>query len=98
MKHRAAAVSVLAIALTLSARPTLARSTNACPATITACGRTITTTGVYVVGNPLTESTAGVDCLDIDAKDVDLETDGMSITGPNSGAGSGIFIEKKAKN
>ena len=68
-----------------------------CATSITACCE-IKTSGSYALANDLNQTTANLDCIDIKAKDVDLDTLGFNLTGPGSGTGVGILIEGSAKN
>lgn len=70
-----------------------------CAKTILKCGCAITTTGLYTLGNPVSNSTSGAgDCITIRAKNVALNLNGNSITGPSNGTakGSGVHIVKSA--
>ena len=89
-----AAVATLALNSVAQAKPA------SCVSPITACGCAITTPGVYVLGGPLTEPAGNADCIDIKAKNVELDTLGApnDMNGPGSGTGVGILIEKSARN
>ena len=70
-----------------------------CGESITSCGCTITQPGIYVVDADLSASqglTSQQCCIDIDACDVRLFTNGHSITGTSTGTGSGIHILSSA--
>jgi parallel beta-helix repeat protein len=94
MNRSRLAILLIAAAAMLPTGSVGAAAVIACISPIMACGCTITTTGVYVVGQALT-GTAGQDCIDIKAKDVDLDTEGWPITGPGA---TGIWVEKAAKS
>jgi|GEM_PF-3900647 parallel beta-helix repeat protein len=70
-----------------------------CARTILKCGCTITAGGLFTLGNPVANSASGAgDCIAIRAKNVVLNLNGYSITGPSNGTakGSGVHILKSA--
>jgi hypothetical protein len=67
----------------------------ACSATISACGCVVTSPGDYSVSADLTATSSSADCIDIKAKNVNLNTEGYTISGPGA---VGINILKSAKN
>ena len=97
MRMLLGALSILSILLL--DRPALAATTS-CQSSISSCGCTITSAGLYqVISNP-TATVAGADCIDIKAPNVKLWVGGHSITGLGGGVGihilrsaSGAFVE-----
>ncbi len=70
-----------------------------CARTILRCGCTITSGGLFTLGNPVGNSATGAgDCIAIRAKNVVLNLNGNSITGPSNGTakGAGVHILKSA--
>lgn len=70
-----------------------------CARTILRCGCTITSAGLFTLGNPVGNSASGAgDCIAIRARNVVLNLNGYSITGPSNGTakGSGVHILKSA--
>src|SRR5260370_6640143 len=85
----------------VQAQATAAGCGTLCPATITACGCTITKTGTYVVTMALDAGqglTGFSDCIDIKAKNVVLNVGDNNITGPGIGSstGAGIHVLRSA--
>jgi hypothetical protein len=65
-----------------------------CSQMVTACGCSITSGGVYIVAQDLVSTRSNGDCVTIVTKNVVLNLDGHSLTGPgNSSNGSGIRIK-----
>jgi len=63
--------------------------------TITACGCSITTAGVYTVEQDLTFAPGVGDCIAIGAKNVALNLNGHNLTGPGKAStGAGIHLKK----
>lgn len=50
------------------------------------------------MGSALTQTNSTLDCIDINARNVNLYTAGFAINGPGSGNGVGINVLKEAKN
>jgi hypothetical protein len=91
---------LLALLLMLAVAPSTHAATTSCLTSISSCGCTITSPGFYTVVSSLTATAAGADCIDIQARNVNLWVGGHSITGLSGGAGihilksaSGAFIE-----
>jgi len=66
-----------------------------CSASITACGCTISAAGTYTVNADLTASqglTTRNGCIDVNANNVKLLTNGYNITGAGTGTGIGIHL------
>jgi len=99
--RRAIAIS-LAIAYSL-ASASVASAVVVCSKNIASCGCSITSQGVYLVTNSTMTSAANSDCISVGAKNVVLNLNGATFTGPGSGsigaavhikpAGSSIFVE-----
>jgi hypothetical protein len=87
-----ATIFSLAALLSMTA-PAMAAAINVCSKTINACGCSITTPGVYTVGQVLSLG-AGSDCISIGTRNVVLNLNGNTITGPGGGStGAGIHIK-----
>ena len=99
-KNRGLVVAAGAIGLmAFASLPAHALPPPGCSSEIDACGCTITTTGIYTVGESLSFSqglTPHKDCIDIKAPSTILKLQGHSITGPGTGVGTGIWIESSA--
>ena len=68
-----------------------------CVKALKACGCSITSTGIYTLQQDLVFSSAG-DCISIGAKNVVLNLDGFSITGPGeTSTGAGVHV-RNSKN
>ena len=87
------------MSMLLPGRPALA-ATASCQPSISSCGCTITSAGLYEVISDSTATVVGADCIDISAPNVKLWIGGHSIIGLGGGVGihilksaSGAFIE-----
>ena len=92
MKIRVCRFAVSAMLLLLVAAVANAQN---CSTSITACGCTIHSAGTYTVNADLTASqglTALGGCIDVNANNVNLLTNGYNITGAGTGTGIGIHL------
>jgi len=74
--------------------PVASPNVTSCPNPITACGCTISSGGLYTLGNALTQTVSG-DCIDVTGSTVSIDMAGFDITASGAGArnGTGIFFE-----
>jgi len=92
MKIRGCRFAVSALLLLLAA--VVANAQN-CSSSITACGCTISSAGTYTVTADLSAAqglTSGNGCIDVNASNVKLFTNGYNITGAGTGTGIGIHL------
>jgi hypothetical protein len=97
MRSLLGALSILSILLL---DRTVLAATVSCQPSISSCGCTITSAGLYQVTSDPTATVVGADCIDIKAPNVKLWVDGHTILGLGGGIGihilrtaSGAFIE-----
>jgi len=92
MKIRVYRFAVSAVFLLLAAAVANAQN---CSASITACGCTISSAGSYTVNANLSAAqglTSSNGCIDVNASNVKLFTNGYNITGAGTGTGIGIHL------
>ena len=91
---------LFALAMLLAIAASAPAATTSCSTSISACGCAITSPGFYTVTANLTATVASADCIDLQARNVNLWVGGHSIIGVGGGVGihilkpaSGAFIE-----
>ncbi len=81
------------VAILAMSSPAHSAAGNVCSLTVMACNCSITTAGVYTVGQDLSFVT-GSDCISVGTKNVVLNLNGHSITGPGTGStGAGVHLK-----